>query len=160
MIHIRKFRNGDEQAVADVIAVTMRTVNIKDYPEKYIEDAVAFLNASKIKERSGWMHLYVVCDDDMIIGCGGIAPYWSKEDESIIFTVFVLPEYHGHGIGRSIIEAIEKDEIFLRARRIEVPASITALEFYRKMGYDYKDGKKEINEDMVYLLEKRREPAV
>jgi len=35
-------------------------------------------------------------------------------------------------IGRKIIETLEKDEYFLRAKRIEVPASITAVPFYKK----------------------------
>ncbi len=31
-----------------------------------------------------------------------------KEDESSLFTIFVLPEYQGKGIGRKIIETLEK----------------------------------------------------
>ena len=33
---------------------------------------------------------------------------------------------------------MEQDEFYVRATRIEIPASITATEFYRKFGYDYK----------------------
>ena len=61
------------------------------------------------------MNIYVVCDDKKIIGCGAICPYWGKEDESSIFTVFVLPEYQCNGIGRKIFEILEQDEYFLRA---------------------------------------------
>ena len=39
---------------------------------------------------------------------------------------------------------------------VEIPASITAVEFYRKMGYAYKNGKKELDEGQVYRLEKFR----
>ena len=39
-------------------------------------------------------------------------------------------EYIEKRIGRKIIETLEKDEFYLRAKRIEVPASITACEFY------------------------------
>ena len=48
--------------------------------------------------------------------------------------VFVLPELHHQGIGSFIIDTLEADELFLRADRIEIPASITAVEFYRKKG--------------------------
>jgi len=44
----------------------------------------------------------------------------------------------------------------LRAKRIEVPASITAVEFYRKMGYDYKNAVAELDDEQVYRLEKFR----
>lgn len=37
---------------------------------------------------------------------------------------------------------------------MEIPASITAVEFYRKFGYDYKNGKKELDEEHHYRLEK------
>jgi GNAT superfamily N-acetyltransferase len=51
----------------------------------------------------------------------------------------LLPEYENKGVGRKIIEKLESDEFFLRAKRIEIPASITACEFYKKMGYTYKN---------------------
>ena len=89
-----------------------------------------------------------------IVGCGAIGPYWGKEDESSLFTIFVLPEYQGQGIGRKIIETLEQDEFFLRAKRVEIPASITACEFYRKMGYDYKNGIAVVDEEGLYRLEK------
>lgn len=54
------------------------------------------------------------------------------------------------------IEVLEQDEYFLRAKRIEIPASITACEFYIKQGYNYKNGIKKIDEERLYRLEKHR----
>ena len=107
--------------------------------------------------RSGWTHMYVLQDEGKIIGCGAIGPYWGKEDESSLFTIFVLPEYQGKGIGRKIVETLEQDEYFLRAKRIEIPASITGVPFYLKMGYHYKNGISEPDEEHLIRLEKRRE---
>ena len=73
-----------------------------------------------------------------------------------MFTIFVLPEYQGKGVGRKIIETLENDEYFLRAKRIEVPASITACDFYKKLGYTYKNGIDVIDEQQVFHLEKFR----
>ena len=50
-----------------------------------------------------------------------------------------------------------EDEYFLRAKRIEIPASITGCTFYQKMGYNYKNGIAEIDEEELYRLEKFRE---
>ena len=44
----------------------------------------------------------------------------------------------------------EQDELFLRADRIEIPASITAVDFYKKRGYDYKNNVKELDEAGIY----------
>lgn len=153
---IRRFKNDDSVELANLIAKTLRTTNIKDYSPEYIENDIRFLISEKLIERSNWMHLYVVCDDNIIIGCGAIGPYWGKEDESSLFTIFVLPEYQGKGIGRKIIETLEQDAYFLRAKRIEVPSSITAVDFYRKMGYDNKNGVAELNDEQLYCLEKFR----
>ena len=90
------------------------------------------------------------------MGCGSIGPYWGKEDESSLFTIFVHPDMQGKGVGRLIMETLEKDEFFLRAKRIEIPASITALDFYKKFGYDHKDGLAELDEEQHYKLEKFR----
>ena len=53
----------------------------------------------------------------------------SDADEVSSLIIFVLSEYQGKGIGRKIIETLEQDEFFLRAKRIEIPSSITACEF-------------------------------
>lgn len=47
--------------------------------------------------------------------------------------------------------------ILSRSNRIEIPASITATEFFRKYGYDYKNGIKEMDEEHHYRLEKFKE---
>lgn len=137
---IREFKEEDAIWVSDLIARTLRETNIRDYSVEYIENDVKILTPEYLIECSKWTHCYVVCDKDKIIGCGSIGSYWGKEDESSLFRIFVLPEYQGQGIGRKIIETLEKDEYFMKAKRIEVPASITACQFYRKMGYDYKSG--------------------
>ena len=139
-MHVRRFEEKDAVEVSALIVETLRTTNIKDYSPEYIEKDVKALQPENILERAAWMHFYVVCEGEKIIGCGGIGPYWGKEDESSLFTVFVLPGCQGKGVGRRIIETLENDEFFLRAKRIEIPASITGTPFYLKMGYSYKNG--------------------
>ena len=106
--------------------------------------------------RAAWTHMYVIQDGEKIVGCGAIGPYWGKEDESSLFTIFVLPEYQGRGVGRKIMETLEADEYFLRARRIEIPASITGVPFYLRMGYHYKNGISEPDEEHLIRMEKTR----
>lgn len=155
-MRVRRFEKTDAEEVSALIVTTLRTTNIKDYSAEYIENDVNALQPNNILERANWMHFYVVCDDEKIVGCGAIGPYWGKENESSLFTIFVLPEYQGKGIGRTIIETLEQDEYFLRALRVEIPASITGTPFYRKMGYDYKNGITTPDEEGLLRLEKYR----
>ena len=54
------------------------------------------------------------------------------------------------------MNTLENDEYFLRAKRIEIPASITGVPFYLKMGYHYKDGISEPDEEHLIRMEKNR----
>ena len=153
---IRRFQNEDATEVSALIQKTLRTSNSRDYSAEYIERNVLFFTPEHVIHRAQWTHFYVFCEDEKILGCGAIGPYWDSETESSLFTIFVLPEYQGKGIGRLIIKTLEQDEYFLRAKRIEIPASITARDFYRKLGYDYKNGMDQVDEEGLYRLEKFR----
>ena len=153
---IRRFRENDAEKVSTMIIRTERITNSKDYSEEWINAFEKRVQPSLILERAGWTHFYVVEENDTIIGCGAIGPYWGSETESSLFSIFVLPEYQCKGIGRKIVETLEQDEYFLRAKRTEVAASITAVNFYRKLGYDYKNGVDRPDKELNYRLEKFR----
>ena len=156
MLEIRRFLENDAEEISALLATTLRATNIKDYSSEYIENVIKTHQPQAILQRASWTHFYVVCDNEKIVGCGAIGPYWGKTDESSLFTIFVLPEYQGAGIGRKIIQTLEQDEYFLRAKRIEIPASITATPFYLKMGYDYKNGIVSPDSEGLLRLEKFR----
>ena len=103
---------------------------------------------------ASYANVYVFCIDDEVTGVGAISSFWGSLTESILLTIFVCPELHGKGIGRFIIQTLEQDELFKRAERVEIPASITAVEFYKKQGYDYKNGVEELDDEGHYRLEK------
>lgn len=153
---IRRFRAEDADEVSRLIIRTLREVNIRDYSAEYIEKTAAEMTPEAIRTRAGWTHFYVAAEGEKIVGCGAIGPYWGKEEESSLFTIFVLPEWQGKGVGRRIIQTLEEDEYFLRAKRVEIPASVTACEFYRKFGYDYKSGAGLPDEEGLIRLEKFR----
>lgn len=153
---IRSFTVKDAQAVSDLIALTLRTVNSRDYSLEYIENDIRHLQPEDIIVRANWQHFYVAEDAGSIIGCGAIGPYWGKSDESSLFTIFVHPALQGKGIGRRILETLEQDAYFLRAKRIEIPASVTAAPFYLKMGYTFKDGISEPDAEGLLRMEKHR----
>ena len=153
-VSFRRFEKKDAEAISKLIIRNFKEVNIKDYPKEDIDHLVEIFTPEEVVKRSEVSHFYVACVDNVPIGCGSITSFWGKEDESILLTIFVLPEMHGKGIGKRIIEVLEADEYFLRAKRIEIPASITACEFYRKLGYDYKNGISELDEEDLYRLEK------
>ena len=155
-IEIRRFRDEDATDAAELVRYTLRTSNSKDYPAESIDAIIASHTPETIKEYAHNGHFYVVTDSGKVIGIGGIAAFWGSPTESILLTIFVHPDYQGKGIGRRIIGTLEEDEYFLRAERIEIPASVTGVPFYLKCGYTYKNNVTEPDEEGSIRLEKYR----
>lgn len=153
-IIVRPYREEDAEEIVKLIIRNFKEVNVKDYGEEAIAVHVATHDVNWFKGMAEYAHVYVFWNGDKIVGVGSISSFWGSPTESILLTVFVLPEFHGQGIGSQIIDTLESDELFLRAERIEIPASITAVEFYRKKGYEYKNGIKELDDEQHYRLEK------
>ena len=153
---VRKFRNEDAVELSNMIRETLLLVNSKDYSLEFIQKTIDELSPEEMISRSLWMNLYVVLLEGKIVGCGGIGAYWGSETESSLFNIFVSAKHQRQGIGRKIIETLENDEYFLRAKRVEIPASKTALAFYKKMGYSFKNGNDQMDDEQLYRLEKYR----
>lgn len=156
-ISVRRLKEEDAEEVSKLIARNFLEINSKDYGIAAMEELAKVYNSEKVLNIASYAHMYVFELNGKIVGTGGISSFWGSETESILLTIFVLPEFHGKGIGRKIINTLEQDELYIRATRIEIPASITATEFYRKFGYDYKNGIKELDEEHHYRLEKFKE---
>ena len=155
-MEIRRFTEADADAAAELVAVTVEVSNSRDYPPEYIAHLKETHSAEVLRQRAREGHMYVICDGEKIVGTGTIAPYWGSETESILLTIFILPDWQGRGLGRLLIETLEQDEYAKRASRIEIPASLTAVNFYRHLGYDYKNGVTEPENGLLYRLEKYR----
>lgn len=130
--------------VEKVIERSILTTMSVYYPQCSLKYVIESLSGENLKKRASWTHLYVAKIDGKIVGCGGIGPYWGSETESSLFNIFVDPDYQGQGIGKAIVKTLEQDEFALRAKRIEIPASITGIPFYRKLGYEFK------NQELIY----------
>lgn len=154
-ITLRRFQPGDEFAVSDLICTTLKISNGKDYPPAFIEESIRDHSPALIAARAKEGHFYVAVDGEKIIGCGGITGYWGSTEESYLTSIFVLPEEQGKGVGSLIVNRLEADDYFRRAWRTEVGSSLTAVRFYRKMGYEYKNGIAEDDADGTVRLEKR-----
>lgn len=137
-IKVRRYKDGDAPSICEVVRKDVLAENIKDYPKEAIKHLIESHNEELIERRAKAFHVYVLTDEEKIVGVGMIGPYWDSLTESSFFTIFIDPSYKGQGLGRKIIEALEDDEYYRRADRVEIPASITAVEFYKHMGWKFK----------------------
>lgn len=154
-INIRKFKESDAETIATFVQRNFREVNIQDYTIEEMEKLAKEFNSNKIRKTASYANTYVAVDkNDTVVGTGSISSFFGSKTESILLTIFVLPELQRKGIGEAIIQALENDELFARASRVEIPASKTACAFYEKMGYLYKNGVKQLDGEGHYRMEK------
>lgn len=153
-IKTRLFQNTDATSVANLVAKTLMTTNIHDYSKEYLQNDIDRLNGKFFILKAKQTHFYVFLNNKTIIGIGAIGPYWDSQTEFSLFDIFVDPDHQGLGIGRLIINTLEKDTYFKAATRVEIPASITALEFYKKMGYYPKNKQTKTDSEGLFRLEK------
>ncbi len=137
---IRPYRKEDSEELSSLVAYTLEKSNGRDYTSQYLRDIARMYSPEFFLREASKTHFYVVHDRERLIGCGGIQESTENKEASYLLSIFVLPEYQGKGIGKRIMEVLERDEYFLHSSRAELCSSITAVEFYRKQGYEFKDG--------------------
>lgn len=146
-----------ENEIMEASEMIERSIRFSDfarfYPACSLDYLAGILDYDGLKKKAEEAHVYVIKENARIIGCGAIGSYCGSTTESCISVVFIDPEYQGRSYGRKLIERLENDEYFHRAKRIEIAASISAIPFYRKMGYEHKDCSL-IYDDGCIILEK------
>lgn len=155
MLKIEEYNEKYLEQISNIIIQNLLTVNSKDYGIEKVKKMAKDFSVENLKNTfSKRKKVFVALIDDKVIGTAGIEKSWYNDDEYWILTVFVKPENHSQGIGRKLIEKIEEFAATLPIKKLIIPASITANGFYYKLGYRYKDGKKELNDEDMYIMEK------
>ena len=155
MLKIVEYKERYLEQISNLIIQDLLTVNSNDYGIERVKKMAEDFTVEKLQNSlSKRKKVFVALIDDNVVGTAGIDKSWNSDDEYWILTVFVKPENHGQGIGKKLIEKIEEYATTLPVKKLIIPASITAHEFYYKLGYKYKDGKKELNDEDMYIMEK------
>lgn len=156
MIEIKEYEEKYADEISNIITRNLLEVNVKDYGLEFSKKHAEEFTVNKIRENfKNRAKVYVALENSNIIGTAGIDKSWYNDNgEYWILSVFVKPENHSEGIGKSLIYKLEEYAKEINARKLVVPASITACGFYHKLGYEYANGKKELNENRMYIMEK------
>lgn len=107
-VTVRAYKEEDAEEIVRLIARNFREVNVKDYGEEAVEEMAASHDADWFRGIARFANVYVFESGGETVGVGSIASYWGSPTESILLTIFVLPELHRKGIGSFIIDTLEK----------------------------------------------------
>lgn len=103
-VAFRRSKDDDAERISETVRRNFMEVNIKDYGEASMKSLCDIYNAEKVRHVASYANMYVALVDNEIVGTGSISSYWGSLDESILLTIFVLPELQGFGIGSKIME--------------------------------------------------------
>jgi len=130
-MQVRQANAPDRDAILRVHEAAIRRITSTQYLPDQIEAWVAFPapEGHEAELRSG--HVFVAEDDGQVVGYGRF-----DADTGEVEATYVVPEAQGRGIGTALLEESEA-----RARRagfdsIFVSASLNAVAFYRRAGFE------------------------
>lgn len=156
MIQIREYEEMFAESISQIVTQNLLEVNSKDYGMEYAQKTAQEFTPSEIKRNfSQRTKVFVAMENDVVVGTAGLDKSWYNDDgEYYILTVFVDINHHKKGIGRLLIEEVEKYAKQINAKRLVIPASINGCEFYHKLGYEYENNEKKLNEEKMYIMDK------
>ena len=157
MIEIKEYEEKYAKEMSDIILSNMYEIIIKDHGKEVVDKLSKFFTENEIKKNfPNRTKCFVALKDNEVVGTASIDKFWGDDTGTkyIILTVFVRMENHRQGIGKLLIKKLEEFAKEINVKQLVIPSSIYGCEFYRKLGYDYLDGKKELNEDKEYMLVK------
>jgi len=129
-ITIRQAIHNDVEAISRLIIATVQQSNAKDYSAAIIAEVAEKFSPDHVAARMTGRHVFIAGAESMMIGTASL-------DGAKVRSVFVLPAWQGRGIGRILMSHIEELARAQGVPRLEVPASITAEDFYVRLGYNH-----------------------
>lgn len=157
MIEIKEYQEKYAKEISNIVITNMYEINIKDHGKEIIDKLSKHFTEEEIKKNyPKRTKNYIAIEENTVVGTISIDKFRGDltGTKYIILTVFVKIEKHHQGIGTMLIKKIEDYAKSIGVKELYIPASIYGCEFYRKLGYDYLNGKKELNEDKEYTLVK------
>ena len=152
-MEIRRFDQGDEKILSELIREDLKTVNVDD-PKWENDYLYAQYTPEYMVQAAKEGHVYVITDpsrDGFIVGTGMVT---KDGDDAEIHDCFIRKEYLRKGLGRLLFDTLEHDEISLAANRLWLTTSVLARPFYEKIGYRYTYGYLGKNADNLVEMEK------
>jgi N-acetylglutamate synthase-like GNAT family acetyltransferase len=126
-IEIRRATERDADGISRVVIRALRETNAKDYPPEVISALVSNFSPEKVAFLIANRQVYIAIAHRIIIGTASL-------HGSVVRTVFVDPD-HRKGIGAKLMDVIESLARASSITRLSLRSSLTAHEFYKKLGY-------------------------
>jgi GNAT superfamily N-acetyltransferase len=125
---VRPALEADAARVSQVILAALLTSNAQDYPASVIERVKASFTTDSVRQLMQRRQMFVALVDGELLGTASL-------DGRAVRSVFVDPAYHGCGLGRQLMAAVEQAALDSGLTSLVVPSSVTAEGFYARLGF-------------------------
>lgn len=130
MIHVRELRDGEEPILFSLFYNTIRTVNIRDYSQVQVEAwAPDDIDPGFWSDKMHSIHPFVIDVDGSIVGYSDLQP------SGLIDHFFVHHEWQRRGVGRMLMQEIERRALKGGISMLETHASVTAQPFFEAFDF-------------------------
>ena len=125
---IRPAQAGDAADISRVIIRALRETNAKDYTPDIIARVELSFSSAAVERLIDQRDVFVAEMDNRVVGTASL-------DGQALRTMFVLPDVQGRGIGRLLVQRIERVARERQLAILTVPATVTAESFYARLGF-------------------------
>jgi N-acetylglutamate synthase-like GNAT family acetyltransferase len=125
---IRPAQAGDAAGISRVIIRALRETNAKDYTPDIIARVELSFSPAAVERLIDQRDVFVAEMDNRVVGTASL-------DGQALRTMFVLPDVQGRGIGRLLVQRIERVARERQLAILTVPATVTAEAFYARLGF-------------------------
>ena len=127
---IRRAEAQDADRISQTILRALRITNAADYPPHVIAAAAENFTPQHVLAHMANRHIFVAIAGGDVVGTASL-------HGRVVRSVYVDPDHQRVGIGAELMGAVEG---FARSQSLDtlsVPSSVTAQEFYRKLGFTF-----------------------
>ena len=127
---IRRYREGEEEAIWEIVFQAMRISNARDYHPDLIERwAPRNKDMAEWRERLGTTRPFVAVAKEELLGMGEI------DSRGFIDFFYVHPDFERRGVGRALMATLEGEARREGAEELRAFVSVTARPFFLACGF-------------------------
>ncbi len=154
-IYIDQASPEDAERLSALIRRTLRECNLSDYSEEEIGRLCDLYSPDGISSVISSRQFYIAEAEGSAAGCAALEVNKDEPAAAWITAVFVDPVYQKKGLGKVLMDLLESSAISQGVSILKLGSSITAHDFYLKLGFkDISEGETDFSSDGVFLMQK------
>ena len=130
-MHVRSLEPADVPAVAELFTKTVRSVNTRDYTPEQVE-----VWAPRPPDVGAWGRSFVGRTALVVEVDGEVAGFGDLQAGGYLDRLYVHRDHQRRGIATALAGALEAEAARQGAAAVTADASITALPFFERRGYE------------------------